>query len=119
MNMRVRGSILPHPSSDNEFTINGVPISNIVTKGSSVTFLARKTIKNLVVKNGVNVRLVNGVSVATWVGSSVLCAVELVTSNYACHIILELRKLQNKLFNLHDITIHLNCIKNFFLSCYA
>lgn len=62
MNLRVGGNILPHPSSDREFTINDVPISSIVTKGSSVTFLARKTIKNLVVMSSVNVRLVNGVS---------------------------------------------------------
>lgn len=62
MNLRVGGNILPHPSTDSEFTINDVPISSIVRKGSSVTFLAHKTIKNLVVMNSVNVRLVNGVS---------------------------------------------------------
>lgn len=64
MNVRVGGNILPHSSQDREFSINGVPISSIVTKGSSVTFLAHKTIKSLVVMSGVNVRLVNGVSVA-------------------------------------------------------
>lgn len=61
-NLRVGGDILPDPSSGHDFTINDVPISSIVTKGSSVTFRARKTMKNLVVMSGVNVRLVNGVS---------------------------------------------------------
>lgn len=61
-NLTIGGSIVPLPSSDGEFSITDVPISSIVRKGSSVNFLGRKTIKNLVVMSSVNVRLVNGVS---------------------------------------------------------
>ncbi|XP_050702192.1 uncharacterized protein LOC126988153 isoform X5 [Eriocheir sinensis] len=69
--LRVVGNILPLPSADREFTINDVPVSTIVTKGSSVTFLAHKTIKKLVVMSTVDVRLVNGVSLRS-VGDQVV-----------------------------------------------
>ncbi|XP_063869289.1 uncharacterized protein LOC135105158 [Scylla paramamosain] len=60
--LSVSGSILPHPAAAQNFTINGIPISSMVKKGSSVTFRGPKTIKNLLVVGGVNARLVNGAS---------------------------------------------------------
>ncbi|MPC21231.1 hypothetical protein E2C01_014208 [Portunus trituberculatus] len=62
-NLSIDGSILPHPTATQNFTINGIPISSLVKRGSSVTFLGPKTIKNLLVVGGVNARLVNGVSI--------------------------------------------------------
>lgn len=62
-NVSVDGSILPHPAHAQNFTINGIPVSSLVKKGSSVTFRGSKIIKKLFVVGEVNASLVNGVSV--------------------------------------------------------